>query len=699
VIFPKVGPSESSEIFLWNKLVEAFGKKRQSGQIKEEDRKVYWERLVYEYDTLKKKNFCDYILVVDDLIRHVKGIGGLVVCRGSAGGSLMLWVLDASCTDPIFHNLSFERFYDENRPDPPDVDIDFEQGFRNQALDYIFNTYGHNNCALIATLSKLQAKAALVDTAFAYGIPRSEFETLSRALDSKDPDTERNLAQISDPEALKVLEKYPQLRIFDQIVGQYRQSSIHAAGVLVSSMPLSESVGVILSKGRDRNIATIDKYGAADLGYLKIDALIVEGLDSIAMACRKIWGTVDPLYTMALDDQKVLRMAGDCKLAGVFQLEGASAARTVREIGIENFEDLVAASALCRPGPSNFIPIYKKNKAQLDSFETSLQGFHPVAADIIRPTYGVILYQEQVMAFARDLALFSHADVAKLRKGVSSSSGDALQQWKEKFVAGCVSNGVSPLESEHWWSTVATHGFYSFNRSHALTYAVIGYWTLYLKTYYPAEFYEAQLARQDDTITRKRLLREFQREGAIIHLLHPEHSRAHTRAIGNEIYGGFSDLFGVGETVAKAIENRAPFEDYASMLDALPARVKDAVLKTWNGTEWNVPALIKLAPWFPVPQDRVRRHGVSPAVLPDTSFSDSVTLEGWVIDTDYSKDKTIVFVEDAFGFACCRVAAKKTKSHGGFVRQIEVGDYVAVQGWWSGDTLYIQDFAIIEKGS
>jgi len=690
VVFPKADPKVGSETFLWNKLVDKFGEMRQKGYISDADRDVYFERMRREFDTIKRKNFCDYILVVEDLISYIRSIGGLVVCRGSAGGCLMLWVLGCSVTDPIRHDLSFERFYDDNRPDPPDVDIDFEKGFRNQAIEYIFRLYGHENCALIATLSQIKAKAALQDAAMAMGIPRSEYEPLSKVLDSKDEDVETQLSSVSDPAALAVLEKYPRLRIIDKLVGQYRQSSIHAAGVLISSKSLAENIGLFLSRDNTQ-IATVDKYGAADLEYLKLDALTVTALDRIALAARKIWGSIEPLYDLArdLNNPYCWKAANDGKLAGVFQLEGASAHRAVREIGISSFEDLYAASALCRPGPSEYIPIYRRNKESLANFQNMLAGMHPVAASIVEPTFGVILYQEQVMKLARELAGFEWANVHKLRKGITSSSGDALQQWKNLFVEGCKNHsGLSEAEALTWWHMVETHGFYSFNKAHCVTYGIVGYWTLYLKTYHAAEYYEAQLVSEEGNIVRKRLLKEYQREGGTVLLIHPELSRARTRAANGMIVGGFGDLFGVGEIQANKLERMAPFESYDALLAVLPAKTRDLLLAAYDG-EWHPEKVIEVAPWFPLPVHGVRKYGVSPGMLPDREVEGTVTIEGWVIETDFKKDNTTVWVEDAGGFAVAKVSAKRATRLGPIVRQFKIGDYVALDGWWSGDALYI----------
>lgn len=431
----------------------------------------YWQRACHEWQVLTRKGFADYMLAIIDVVNWMKKQDALVMLRGSAAGCLILWLTGASEVDPILHDLSFERFYDDNRPDPPDVDIDFEQSRRNEAIQYIYSTYGQDCCSQIAALSALKAKAALVDACAAFGIPRNVYGPLATALDSADADVAHQLDTVTDPAAMKVLEQHPELReVVPLMIGQYRQASIHAAGVIISSEPLDHVIGVML--GADKQaVAAIDKRGAAELGLLKMDFLAVKSLDVIAETARRVWGSVQPLYKLPLEDPKALALANDRQLAGVFQLDGQAAARVAARIGIHSFEDLVAASALCRPGPADWVTTYRTNKEDWHNFATYVGKYHPIAQLIIKKTFGILIFQEQVMALARELAGFDWPKVHQLRKGVADKLGLDPQkgpaweaEWSKLFIEGCFWQGVSPTEAKHWWDSIKTHGGYSFNR-------------------------------------------------------------------------------------------------------------------------------------------------------------------------------------------------------------------------------------------
>lgn len=463
--------NETPESKLWELVIQGVKIRFHQGKISQENNDVYYKRACYEYAILKKKGFCDYILCVNDIVQHSKNMNELVMLRGSAAGCLLLWLIGSSETDPILHKLSFERFFDENRQDPPDVDMDFEKRKREEHINYIFNKYGEENCAQISNVSELRAKQAVVDTARVLGIPRSEYAPLSAALDSADEEVDKQIDALEDQTAKEVLMLYPQLRLAAGMVGQFRQSSVHAAGIIISPNPLGNSIGIV-KQNHKRPIVSIDKKGASDLGYLKFDLLSVNAYDIIAATLRKLNYPVSMLYDLPLDDSNVYRVANAGKLAGVFQLSGGSALRVSRKIGLDTFEDLYAASALCRPGPSELVEVYADNKHNPEEFKHYLQMFHPIVQDIVKDTYGVMIYQEQVMRIARELACLDWPDVHKLRKGIQDKLGlipgsGAIweEEWKEKFISGCMSNHtISENEVLYIWDNIKKYGGYGFNK-------------------------------------------------------------------------------------------------------------------------------------------------------------------------------------------------------------------------------------------
>lgn len=704
VAFPDVPTDSSPEKLLLEWVYEGWARRESMGQIPQAARGEYWERVTHEYTVLVNKGFADYILAISDVVSWMKKHDCLVVCRGSAGGSALLWLLGTSTIDPIKHELSFERFYDENRPDPPDVDIDFESGRRHEAIEYVFEKYGRDHCSQIASLSELKAKSALQDTAFVLGIPRHEFAALSNALNSSD-DATAQLSSIKDPSVLRVLENHPDLRVFEKIIGQFRQSSVHAAGILISSIPIDKIIGTILGKDKFP-VATVDKYGAADLGFLKMDFLGVNALDIISNVVKKIGKDVDWLESIPLDDEAALKLARDGKLASIFQLEGSSAAKVSGEINTNTFDDIVAASALCRPGPGDWVPTYRKFKNDLREFDYWLSTIDPRAAAIVDNTYGILLYQEQVMAIARELAGFSWPDVHKLRKNVTSSSGDeVMAQWKQKFFAGCEANGVKQDEAVHWWNSIQTHSHYSFNRAHCTTYGQVGYWMLYLKAHYHAQFYEAALKGEADDMVRKRLLREFMTLGGQVSLIDHRYSKANFSSVNDQwIVGGFMNLKGIGAKGAEKLESKSPFKTFEDMIDALPKVARNNFTSCYDSTGWKVQSLVSLVPWFPIPfvdpeLEAIRnQYGLySPKHLPPCEVQQEVRVCGYVTALEVEKDRAIFYVEDDSTSIIARVPSKKVHSMLDSIRPIAVGCYVMFVGRWVGDCMFINSTTVIKQ--
>jgi DNA polymerase-3 subunit alpha len=710
VSFPGCTLEKPAPNLLWEWVQQGLNNRYIEGKIPLEKWDEYVQRAQREHVTLANKGFCDYILTIGDVVKHIKDQGGLVMCRGSAGGSILLWLIGASETDPIYHDLSFERFYDENRPDPPDVDVDFEKAWRDKAIEYIFEKYGHDRCARLGALSQLTAKSALQDVSFAYGIPRSEFGILSDALDSKDEDTDRQIHDITDPDILKVLDKHPELLIFKDVIGQYRQSTIHACGVVVANEPLDKMIGIVRDK--DSNpVAALDKHSAADLGFLKMDLLAVNSLDIIGRTARIAKGDEKWLYSLPLDDPETFEFAKNLMLTGIFQLDGSAAARVAREIKIDDFNDLVAASALCRPGPADWVETYRQNKNNKIAFEKYLGGMHPIAAETVRKTYGILLYQEQVMRLARELAGFEWPDVHKLRKGIASSGGyETMIQWKNKFIDGCTDRGIIKKEAEFWWDSISTHGSYSFNMSHCVTYGIISYWGLYLKTHYPSEFYESSLRIESlmtspNFVLQKRLIREFQHRGGKVSFVDHENLDLSFNIRNNILTGGLCDLKGIGEISARKMIEKGPCSSYSNFLERLPKAVGRKLSKAHDGANWDPAILLQIAPWFPVPMtypaDEQSRWGMGfNAVGRVAEVSpQKLTVAGYVSYIKIDKNKFTAILEDHDAFMVIKISARLKDLVTPKMKQFNVGDYIGIDGWWSGSVMYASDAALIRRAT
>ena len=702
-------------------IAAGIDKRLKDGQLDASRLHEYIDRAKRETDLIISKGFADYILTITDICLWVKQQNGLVMCRGSAGGCLILWILGCSETDSIAHDLSFERFYDHTRPDPPDIDVDFEIKMRGKVIDYIYDKYGKDKCSQIAAITLMRARNSLTDVADAYGIPKGEYTALSQLLDSKDDDVETQIEALTDSAARGVLAKHPLLHDAIPLVGQCRNQTVNAAGMLISADPLDKIIATG-TFGKDTIVSSVDKHGAADLGFLKLDILAVAAYDVLADSVRLAGKTMDWLYKLKFDDKGVYETGRAGHVAGVFQLDGA-ALIVAHQIGLDRFEELYACSALCRPGAMQFVDLYKNNKRNNIAFDNYMSQIHPIAADIVRPTYGVLLYQEQVMRMCKEMAGMDWPTVHKMRKRIAAASfnGHALgSEYGDPFINGCIENGVSQQEAEHWWDAIKAHGIYSFNKAHCVTYGIVGYWMLYMKTYYPEQYFQAFLAHegaslQSNELLMKRLIKEYTNMGGKMIMLDYETSKAtFSSPEPGVIVGGWGNIKGIGSSTAHNLElmtMRGRFKSWFDVESYVPRSVWNALSDSGVIHEDILrPGVVgELAPWMPVQmteeydaENREKFNLLRPSELPDYMISNDVMVGGYITArhkkarTGAFKGEQIIYViEDETGQAIARVPNKDLGTVGIKCREMKLGDYVALRAWWSGDTLYIRDFVKI----
>lgn len=463
------------------------------------------QRLEYELEIIKRTGFAGYFLIVSDLVNWAKKNGIAVgPGRGSAAGSIVSFVLGITNLDPLAYDLMFERFLNPDRVSMPDIDLDFADLRRDEVIHYVEERYGQDHVAHIITFGTMAARVAVRDVARVFGLPYIYGDKLAKLI----PPLKTSLAQARalipelkeidarDPDGKKVLD------MAQKIEGVARHAGQHAAGIIITPEPLDNFVPLQTPSASDPTV--VSQYSlkpVEDLGLLKIDFLGLRNLTIIEHALKLIrdFHKADiNIDHLPLNDKKTfgLLQAGDT--TGVFQLESDGMRRYLRELKPTNLEDIIAMVALYRPGPMEYIPDYIAGKHGTKQ-PTYL---HPLLKPILSKTYGVAIYQEQLMEIAKSLAGFSLAEADVLRKAVGKKIHKLLTEQKEKFIDGCINNNVPKEVAEAVFAFIEPFAGYGFNRSHAACYALIAYQTAYLKAHYPCEFYCSLLTAHEGDIER-----------------------------------------------------------------------------------------------------------------------------------------------------------------------------------------------------
>ncbi len=464
-------------------------------QANEEELTQVKERLDYELDVIARMGWPSYFLIVADLVNWAKERKIVVgPGRGSAAGSIVCYLTDITNIDPLKYELLFERFLNPDRISMPDIDLDFADARRNEVLLYVADKYGHDHVAQIITFGTMAARAAVRDVGRVLGAPYEYCDKISKSIPMF---TKLEPALKAVPE---LREMYQNEAMAKQIIdyamrleGVARHVSTHACGVLITDAPLTEYVPLQRASSADETI--ISQYSLhpiEDLGLLKMDFLGLKNLSIIESALKIIKNTRNleiDIDKIPLVDELTYQLFQKGETTGIFQFESSGMKRYLRELKPSVFEDLIAMVALYRPGPMEWIPDYIAGKQA----KKKVSYLHPKLEGILNKTYGVAIYQEQVMQIARDLAGFSMGQADVLRKAMGKKIPSLLAEQKERFVDGCVKNGVYKELAEQVFSFIEPFAGYGFNRSHAACYALIAYQTAYLKAHWPVEFMAALL--------------------------------------------------------------------------------------------------------------------------------------------------------------------------------------------------------------
>jgi DNA polymerase III subunit alpha len=467
----------------------------QKGVIKKygEIRPEIQERMDYEISVIQKMAYSDYFLIVSDYVTWAKNQGIVVgPGRGSAAGSLIAYALDITDLDPLKYGLLFERFLNPDRVSMPDIDMDFADDRRSEVIKYVTEKYGKDKVAQIITFGTMAARNAVRDTGRALGMSYSEVDRVAKLIEPTLPLTESvkvvpELKQIynSEPEVKKLID------LASNLEGVCRHSSTHAAGVVISKDPLS--CYCPLQKATKGDISVNTQYSMGpleDLGLLKMDFLGLANLTILKNTLRiirKVYDKEIDLAKISLEDKKTFELLSRGETTGVFQLESAGMKRYIKKLKPNTFEDIVAMVALYRPGPMQWIDDFIDRKHGKKKVEYA----HPLAENALKNTYGVIVYQEQVMQISKDMAGFTGGEADTLRKAMGKKIADLMKKMRVQFIEGSVKNGVSEKVANSVFDAMEEFAAYAFNKSHAACYALIAYQTAYLKAHYPAAFMAA----------------------------------------------------------------------------------------------------------------------------------------------------------------------------------------------------------------
>lgn len=567
VCLPKMAENEFAELMAqvkdgWSGRIDkhVLGYKPDPSQVL-----VYRERLRYELSVLRDMGFANYFLLVQDIVRWSKSNGILVgPGRGSVGGSLVAYLLGITDVDPIRFNLFFERFINPERQDLPDADLDFMSTKRHLVVEYLRDKYGADHVAGISNYSTLASASALRDTGRVFGYEPAAMSCTK--LVPKEHGTSFTLDEAADavPEIDKFKGENPDLWIHaTRLEGAMRSFGQHAAGVVVAGEPIINRA--VIERRTGGLVVNWDRNSVESWGLVKVDILGLSTLDTLEMAQRYIQerhGIKIDYLDLPLDDADVMEAFGKGTTSGVFQFDSPGMKKLLQSLALGGqltFEDITAATALYRPGPID--------SGLLDDFVAIKQGVqeiiydHPNMEPCLNETYGIMVYQEQVMQVARDLSGFTMAEADNLRKAIGKKDKEKMASMREKFVDGALSvSGMPNHYAEELWAKIELYASYSFNKSHSVEYSIISMWTMWLKVRYPIEFIAASLTVAsdkggDDRDTKVMGLVKVARELAI-EVMPPDINRSTGRfeiADDKTLYAPFQAIKGVSENTTGVI--------------------------------------------------------------------------------------------------------------------------------------------------
>jgi len=559
-------------------------------RIKNYSRKEVDSRLDYELGIILKKDFATYFLIVQDFVNWAKSNHIAVgPGRGSVAGSLIAYALGITDINPLDYSLPFERFLNPDRPTPPDIDVDFADKRRDEVIEYVRNKYGDNKVAQIITFGTMEARLAVRDVTRALGYSYSEGDRIAKMI----PIGKQGFSMTID----NALEETPQLRfayqtekdtkkiidIARKLEGLPRHASTHAAGVVISDKELTEYVPLQKENKDVKIITQYDMYsldlnsvsGNKAIGLLKVDFLGLRNLTILENALEYVYDNTKKkidIHDVLLDDKKTYNLISSGKTIGVFQLESTGMRRLAKDLKPNKLSDIIAMVALFRPGPMELIPMFLKGKLN----PKKIRYLHPDLKPILKETYGVLVYQEQIMEIGNKMAGYSMSEADNLRMAMGKKKKALMKIEKEKFISGCIKNKYTKKLAEELFNFIEKFAAYGFNKPHSASYALIAYWTAYVKANYPVEFMTALLSAElkgvagpQREIKMAQTLEECKRMN--LSVLPPDINRSvnNFKIEGSSIRFGLSAIKNVGHTAIENIYEARKSREFSSFKDFL----------------------------------------------------------------------------------------------------------------------------------
>ena len=632
-------------------------------------------RLDYELGVIKTMGYVDYFLIVWDFINYARSQNIMVgPGRGSAAGSIVSYTLGITNIDPVRYNLLFERFLNPERVSMPDIDVDFCYERRQEVIDYVVRKYGKDQVVQIVTFGTLAAKGVVRDVGRVLDLPYAMCDSIAKMIPN-DLGMTLDKALTANPDLKKLYNEDEQVKYLidmsKRLEGLPRHTSMHAAGVVIGSRSIDEFVP--LSRAADGTITTqCTMTTIEELGLLKMDFLGLRTLTVIQNAVRlaeKDYGIKLDMDHIDYNDKKVLESIGTGRTEGVFQLESGGMKGFMKELKPENLEDIIAGISLYRPGPMDFIPRYLKGKND----KTSITYECPQLEPILSPTYGCIVYQEQVMQIVRDLAGYTMGRSDLVRRAMSKKKTAVMEKERQNFVygneaegvKGCIANGIDEKTANHIYDEMIDFAKYAFNKSHAAAYAVVSYQTAYLKYYYPKEFMAALMSSVMDNVSKFSEYILTCRRMMDIAILPPDINEGESgfSVSGDGIRYGLSAIKSVGRPVVDAIlEERKKNGIFSSMEDFINRMTNKEVNRR------TIENFIKSGAMDSLPGTRRQKVAVAPILLDNKARERKNAWEGQMSLFDlvseeekkeyqvsfpdvgeYSKEELLAFEKDILG--------------------------------------------------